>query len=752
MIDKNDQRLLSSAHSAVTPRQYRQSSLPRVSRQQSIEKRIHRKKTNSAKSMIIIHTKIRSQNNSLTGNKNNNVNNIDKFPSINDLVNSSHHRQNSKLSFNQSINEWSNNKTQSAHIKSQHSSLSQSHFDQRQIKSSTQFNIDHNRKSKKRTKRLSKSSSKVIPFNDSISRGSIQFNRSSTTKTLNEYSSGKRSLGEYHEIVEDRKKRKKRKYFYCFSCPCRLCCLLCLLIGLFLGILLAVLLLQFLPKSQTTITTTISISTLLTNTSTIGSSTTTSSVTTSSSTTTQTTTTVATTVTSTTEITTTTTTTTTTTNYVCGFSCLNQSWISSTNLRAEWKFDNNLIEDVSNTITSPAQSPTFVTGYVNEALLFDTSPIQSLRGPSMSLTSMSFTIDAWIYPTSFPNSKDHSIVGLCTKPSIGECLYLSIHEDGGNFYLYFGFFDDDCQGNTFVSLNEWIHVAFVYELNSSSQSIYMNGKLDCSRVSGGSFQAAPDIITIGSIPVLDAAYGPNYFQGIIDQVTIAERAKSSCEVLEEAILSAYFTFNSGISFNDSGPNSLSAIGSSVSFVSTGHALEAISFSGSTSSYFQISGVTSLGITNRPFSISLWIRPRSLSGTIVHVSANSSGLGWCYPFLGFTANGSIVAQMYSSIVKSVIGPSVPVASDWTHIVETWSPTNGLRLYVNNILVASTTAMATSYVASSVQNYVTLANSLSGVGICDAGLLGSMSPYNGDIDEFRIYSRELTADDICTLYIS
>ncbi|CAF1476700.1 unnamed protein product, partial [Rotaria sordida] len=144
MIDKNDQRLLSSAHSAVTPRQYRQSSLPRVSRQQSIEKRIHRKKTNSAKSMIIIHTKIRSQNNSLTGNENNNVNNIDKFPSINDLVNS-------KSSFNQSLNEWSNNKTQSAHIKSQHSSLSKSHIDQRQIKSSTQFNIDHNRKSKKRT-------------------------------------------------------------------------------------------------------------------------------------------------------------------------------------------------------------------------------------------------------------------------------------------------------------------------------------------------------------------------------------------------------------------------------------------------------------------------------------------------------------------------------------------------------------------------------------------------------------------------
>ncbi|CAF4151679.1 unnamed protein product, partial [Rotaria sordida] len=408
MIDKNDQRLLSSAHSAVTPRQYRQSSLPRVSRQQSIEKRIHRRKTNSAKSMIIIHTKIRSQNNSLTGNENNNVNNIDKFPSINDLVNS-------KSSFNQSLNEWSNNKTQSAHIKSQHSSLSKSHIDQRQIKSSTEFNIDHNRKSKKRTKRLSKSSSK-----DNISRGSIQFNRSSTTKTLNEYSARKKSLGEYHEIVEDTKKRKKRKYFYCFSCSYRLWCLLCLLIGLVLGILLAVLLLQFLPKSQTTITTTMSISTLLTNTSTIGSSTTTPSVTT------------------------TITSTSTTINYVCGFSCLNQSWISSTNLLAKWEFDNTLIEDVSSSLTTSDQSPVYATGYVNEALLFDANANQSLTSPFITLTSSSFTIDAWIYPTGFPNTQDHSIVGLCPSTTTYECLHLTIHENGGK-YLYLGFYGDDCE-------------------------------------------------------------------------------------------------------------------------------------------------------------------------------------------------------------------------------------------------------------------------------------------------------------------
>ena len=121
-------------------------------------------------------------------------------------------------------------------------------------------------------------------------------------------------------------------------------------------------------------------------------------------------------------------------------------------------------------------------------------------------------------------------------------------------------------------------------------------------------------------------------------------------------------------------------------------------------------------------------------------------------MGFASNGSLVAQMFNSIVRSVIGPSVPISSTWTHIVETWSPVNGLRLYMNNVLVASTTGMATSYTASTLPNYITLGSSLNGAfGGCQAGLLGSMTEFDGDIDEFRVYSRELSADDICTLFI-
>jgi hypothetical protein len=79
MADKNDQRLLSSIRSAVTPRQHRRPSLPQVSRHKSTKKHVHARKTHSAKSTIIIHTKIRQFNNSASANEDKNV---DTFPSV----------------------------------------------------------------------------------------------------------------------------------------------------------------------------------------------------------------------------------------------------------------------------------------------------------------------------------------------------------------------------------------------------------------------------------------------------------------------------------------------------------------------------------------------------------------------------------------------------------------------------------------------------------------------------------------------
>jgi hypothetical protein len=236
----------------------------------------------------------------------------------------------------------------------------------------------------------------------------------------------------------------------------------------------------------------------------------------------------------------------------------------------------------------------------------------------------------------------------------------------------------------------------------------------------------------------------------MDQMTVSNRAKSACEILEIATLVTHFTFDTASLLTDSGPNSLQATTQSTSSSSSGHYAQAITFLGSSSSYYQISDFTELGTSNQPFSISLWLRPTSLLGIVVHVSTNSSGKSsWCMPFLGFASNGAIQAQILDNTnVISIADPTYSVATSvWSHVVQTWSSTNGLRLYVNSVLVASESY--STYGASGLPDYITLGNGLSGATNCPLGGITG-SPYQGDMDDFRVYSRELSANDVYTLY--
>ena len=237
----------------------------------------------------------------------------------------------------------------------------------------------------------------------------------------------------------------------------------------------------------------------------------------------------------------------------------------------------------------------------------------------------------------------------------------------------------------------------------------------------------------------------------MDEVSIYQRAMSPCEILERATLAAYFKFDTSSPYNDSGPNAVATTVSTTSIV-TGYLSQAISFTGSSSSYFQAYGLTSLGISNQAFSVTFWMKPQTLSGTVIHLSSSSSGTGsTCFPLLGFAANGAIVAQVLisSATVVTATGPILPVSSSWIPIVQTWSTTNGLKLYVNNTLVSSVGA-STFLTSGTTPNYLTLGGCLSGCGACSSGLVGAAGPYSGAIDDWRVYSRELTAIDVCTLY--
>ncbi|CAF4606375.1 unnamed protein product, partial [Rotaria sp. Silwood2] len=153
------------------------------------------------------------------------------------------------------------------------------------------------------------------------------------------------------------------------------------------------------------------------------------------------------------------------------------------------------------------------------------------------------------------------------------------------------------------------------------------------------------------------------------------------------------------------------------------------------------GFTSLGVNNQAFSISFWIKPQTLSGTVVHLSSSPSGNGsTCFSLLGFASNGTLNAQLLTNngTIVTTVGPILPVSLLWILVVQIWSTTNGLKLYVNNTLFSS--IAASTFKGSEITpNYLTLTNCLTGCGVCSNGLIASPGLFAGAIDDWRIYYR-------------
>ncbi|CAF3941742.1 unnamed protein product, partial [Rotaria sordida] len=294
---------------------------------------------------------------------------------------------------------------------------------------------------------------------------------------------------------------------------------------------------------------------------------------------------------------------TTTTRLNCGQSCLNQSWVDSSGDFVQWPFDGSYIDIMINRNGTPSSNqPAFVTGYFGQACSFNASVKQSIYTSFIPLNNVSFTIEAWIKPTGYPNPTDHSIVGLCPSQSTRRCLHINIR----NTKLHFGFFSDDLQGATTISLNQWIHIAFVFDATRKQQTIYLKGVQDGQASASSALLMTSGNFTIGTNEQVNVPN--NYYQGYIDHLSVSRRAKSSCEILEIATLAAHFEFDSASSYTDSGPNAVATTYSTTSIIS-GYKNEAISFSGSSTSYFQAWGFTSLGVS-----------------TLVHLSSSPSGNG------------------------------------------------------------------------------------------------------------------------------
>jgi autotransporter-associated beta strand protein len=125
-----------------------------------------------------------------------------------------------------------------------------------------------------------------------------------------------------------------------------------------------------------------------------------------------------------------------------------------------------------------------------------------------------FTAMAWVRPDTLGGDK--AIFGTeQTGNNVG--LHLVIR--GSVFYM--GFYGNDLPGTQTLTAGQWYHVAFRY--NNGEQAIFVNGAPDASRTGAAAF-AGNDIVRIGRWA------GGHYFDGLMDEAAIFNRALSNAEI------------------------------------------------------------------------------------------------------------------------------------------------------------------------------------------------------------------------------
>jgi hypothetical protein len=287
--------------------------------------------------------------------------------------------------------------------------------------------------------------------------------------------------------------------------------------------------------------------------------------------------------------------------------------------------------------------------------------------------------------------------------------------------------------------NVWYHVAYVYNYDTRTQSLYLQGALEASRGSAGPYMGSSGSMLIGNSHLPSSG-----FTGMIDSVKLTTRAKTAAEILDAGTLVTYFSFDGTSIGQDMGPNNMNGTVRNAGPAS-GKIGQGIAFSGVASSHLSIPGYYQLGRSNQPFSFLMWIFPYSAAGGVLiqkTLLENATG-GWCYSMMGLNGLGQVIMIAHNTGPPYVAGPIVSVQV-WTHLGFTYSQTNGIRMYING-----------SFWGTGGPSVWSSSNGIDWLSIggwtnyyCGPGALPG-TPYQGVIDEFYVYRRELNASEIAAL---
>ena len=235
---------------------------------------------------------------------------------------------------------------------------------------------------------------------------------------------------------------------------------------------------------------------------------------------------------------------------------------------------------------------------------------------------------------------------------------------------------------------------------------------------------------------------------------------SQNEVFDEATLSAYYSFDSEIE-KDSGPNEINGLGKNV-ILTSGISGQGLSFS-LLNAYFIARSFLLSNPCQYSYSLSFWLylNIEPTMGRFISVLGND---GEYVPIFEFDGNGSMKARQIFSLATSQITVPHQSLQKWVHIVLTHHNRFDLKLFLNGSLMGNISSFC--FMPLKVLSTVILGFSANqmifrfpiavskGTGAQIIDYLSNLTPpgsspttpFDGIIDEFRIYSRYLTDADV------
>ncbi len=398
---------------------------------------------------------------------------------------------------------------------------------------------------------------------------------------------------------------------------------------------------------------------------------------------------------------------------------------------------NTLAESASDTI---AQA-TGKFGYGGDFELGDTEYLFVADSTSLSVTG-SLTVSAWIKPETV-SAGSYNILGKWDGSNESYRLF----QNGDEIRLELdaaGNYQETTASN--LAAGTWYHVVGVYDSRSATAQIYINGALAPSTTTGtipssigddaGRFQMGAEDTTGGAT---------GYYDGIIDEARIYNRALSSAEVTQLYNFApgptGYWKMdeNTGTTINDSSGNANTGTFSGAGKGwGAGKYGAAGTFDGS-NAIVDIGNSSSIG-GMKNITVEAWFYKtpvQTVSSNIVSKTSGADNITYLINFDGTSSNIRFFAGSNTPGGYDFATTAAPSNNAWHHVAGVDDGTK-VYIYIDGVLKNSTVKINGAMING--------ANDACIGGYSDAGNCNVANKWSGKIDEVKIYDYARTQGQI------